>query len=102
MSRTSSRTRATAAGQTRAISASAASGVLAIVSCIRQCAWLGKPSSLARSARSLTMRAMIALVSVAPPPSPRLTKARHTCSRKARSDAKVSTGSTAERVLTIA
>jgi hypothetical protein len=40
-SATSSRTRATAAGQTRIISSCARSGVRAIVSCIRQWAWLG-------------------------------------------------------------
>ncbi|MNN44880.1 hypothetical protein D3C81_1591900 [compost metagenome] len=45
---------------------------------------------------------MVDLVSLASPLSPRLTNFFHTCSRRARSSAKVRKGSTLERVLTMA
>ena len=102
MSATSSLTRATAAGQTRIMSACAAFGSSAIVSDMRQCAWLGKPSSFARSARSFTMPAIVALVSFASPLSPRLLNFFQTFSRRSRRVENVRNGSTLDRVLTIA
>ena len=84
MSATSSRTRATAAFHTFIISAIAASGVLAMLSSMIQCAWLAKPSSLARSARSARISVMTGLLSCAPALSPRLTHIRQTFSRRSR------------------
>ncbi len=102
MSATSSSTRATAAGHTRIISSCAFFGSTAIVSAMRQCACDAKPSSAARSARSFTIFAMVALVSFSLPLSPRFLNAFHTFSRSSRRDDAVRNGSTLERVLTTA
>ena len=69
---------------------------------MRQCAWLGNPSSLARSARSLTMAVIVALVSFASPLSPRLLNFFQTISRRSRRGENVRNGSTLDRVFTIA
>ena len=78
MSRTSSWTRATAAGHTRIIRSCARSGVPAMVSAMRRCAWVGKPRICARSARRRRMSAITWLVSLASPLSPRFLNAVHT------------------------
>ena len=92
------RPRATRAGETSAPFV----GSAAIVSAMRQCAWLGNPSSLARSARSLTMAVIVTLVSFASPLSPRLLNFLHTISRRSRRGDDVRNGSTLDRVFTIA
>ncbi len=102
MSATSSRTRATTKGQTFSRKLWATAGSTAIVSCMRQCAWLLKPSSLARSARSLTMAVMMALVSLASSLSPRLLNFFQTISRRCRRVENVRNGSTLDRVFTMA
>ncbi len=84
MSATSSRTRATAAGQTASMRAMARPGVFAIESSTRQWAWLGYPSRRARSYRSCRISVMMALLSWASPWSARETKARQTFSRRSR------------------
>ena len=73
-----------------------------MVSAMRQCAWLWNPSSLARSARRLTIAVMVALVSFASPLSPRLLNFLQTISRRSRRGEDVRNGSTLERVLMIA
>src|SRR5213079_3266551 len=57
----------------------------------------GVASSFACSARSATISAMIALLSVAPPPSPRTIQARKTFSRRSRRAENCRNGSTLER-----
>ena len=102
MTATSSFTRATAAGQTFIISACAAFGSRAMVSDMRQCAWLTKSSSVARSARSLTIFAIVAFVSFSLPLSPRLLNFFQTFSRRSRRVENVRNGSTLDRVFRIA
>ena len=62
----------------------AAAGVAAIVSSSLKWAKLSNPRSRARSARSLTTSAMIARLSVSPPPSPRRVQAPYARSRRSR------------------
>src|SRR6266540_21257 len=62
-----------------------------------KCAKLAYPSSRARSARNATISAMIALLSVGPPPSPRAIQARNTFSRRSRRAENCRKGSTLER-----
>src|SRR4029079_9118877 len=80
----------------------ALAGSLAIVSDMRQCAWLGYPSSWARAARSVPIRGKVLWVSLSPPLSPRFLNAFHTCSRRSRRDDAARNGSTLDRVLTTA
>jgi hypothetical protein len=84
MSRTSSRTRATAAFQTLSMSPMAASGVRAMLSSTVQCACDGNPRSLARAARLARISVITGLLSCGPAWSPRVVNMRHTFSRSSR------------------